>query len=325
MRRSIVLGLAALMFQLGGAMSVQSQSPRDGAGYFPNRPVLNQNGEKLRFFDDVIKGRMVVISFIYTSCTDICPLTTARLGQVADELGDAVGRDVFFVSITVDPKNDTPAKLKAFAQAFHLGPGWIFLTGTMADIRAINAKLGEQMRSLNEHRNEIVLGNDATGEWARNSAFGDLKRLVLDIRAMDPKWRNAERRIASNPASNTGYALSAEPGQALFQRLCAGCHTFKVGDRVGPDLYGAASRRPHGWLTRFIMSPERVRAEKDPVALSLAVRFPGVRMPNLGLSEADASDLVSYINSRSNWLDAQRTEASRAMPAKHEHNHHHKH
>ena len=147
-------------------------------------------------------------------------------------------------------------------------------------MRAINGKLGEKMRSLSEHRNEIVLGNDATGEWARNSLFGDLDRLVMDIRAMDPKWRDQVRTVAADPASNTGYQLSEQPGQALFKRLCAGCHTLKVGNRVGPDLYGVTGRRSHDWLTRFIMSPERMRAQKDPVALALAGKFPGVRMPN---------------------------------------------
>jgi protein SCO1 len=320
MRRSLWISLAALALQLVATGPGQAQTPSIGASYFPNLPVMNQHGEKLRFYDDVIKGKIVVISFIYTSCTDICPLTTSRLAQVAEHFADRLGRDMFFVSMTVDPKNDTPERLKAYAEPFHSGPGWIFLTGSPDDIRAINRRLGEQMRSLNEHRNEIVLGNDATGEWQRNSAFGDLERVVMDIRAMDPKWRNEVRTIAANPASDTGYQLSGQPGQALFKRLCAGCHSLKVGNRVGPDLYGVTSRRSHDWLTRFIMSPEKVRAQKDPTALALVEKFKGVRMPNLGLSEHDAADLIAYVDAQSKYLDAERAKAQQASSG-HQHDH----
>ena len=221
MRRSARAVLAAMVLNLWAMAGANAQGPKDGAGYFPNLPVYNQHGEKLRFYDDVIKGRIVVISFIFTSCTDICPLTTARLSQVAEDLKESFGRDIFFVSITVDPRNDTPQKLKAFSEAFHAGPGWLFLTGSLQDIRAINAKLGEQMRSLNEHRNEVVLGNDATGEWARNSVFGDLKRLVIDIRSMDPKWRGEVRTFAHDPASDHGYALERSSPAKRCSSACA--------------------------------------------------------------------------------------------------------
>jgi cytochrome oxidase Cu insertion factor (SCO1/SenC/PrrC family) len=79
-----------------------------GANYIPNLGVTTQNGEALRFYDDLIKGKIVIISFIYTSCTDLCPLTTARMAQLEEKLGDAVGRDVFMLSMTVDPEMDTP-------------------------------------------------------------------------------------------------------------------------------------------------------------------------------------------------------------------------
>jgi cytochrome oxidase Cu insertion factor (SCO1/SenC/PrrC family)/cytochrome c2 len=302
-----------------------AEQRRWGEGYFPNLPVVTQEGQTLRFYDDVVKGRIVVISFIYTSCTDVCPLTTARFSQVAEELGDRVGRDIFLVTITVDPERDTPARLKSYAQAFHAGPGWLFLTGTLEDIRAINVRLGERMRSLNEHRNEIVLGNDVTGEWARNSLFGDLTRLVIDIKSMDPRWRESGRTAAHDAAADTGYQLSKQPGQALFKRLCAACHTIKVGDRVGPDLFGVGARHRQEWLVEFIMSPEKLRARNDPKALELAARFPGVRMPSLGLSEDDARDLIAYIGARSDWLESQRRNAEQSHPAQHHHHKDHRH
>jgi protein SCO1/2 len=89
--------------------------------------------------------------------------------------------------------------------------------------------------------------------------------------------------------------LSARPGEALYKRLCSGCHTVGEGNKVGPDLAGVAERRDREWLLRFISDPERMRARKDPVALSLVASFPTVRMPPMGVSHSDAGDLLSYI------------------------------
>jgi len=274
-----------------------ARSNRWGGSYFPNVPVVTQDGRTANFYDDMIKGRLVVISFIFTSCTDICPLTTARMAQVEDKLGDLVGRDIFFISMTVDPETDTPERLKAFADAFGAGPGWQFLTGKPEDVKAINYKLGDRsQKNLSEHRNEIVLGNDATGEWARDSVFGDLDRLVMTIRAMDPKWRDQVRVPGITQVSNAGIPMSEQPGQALFKKICAPCHTIGVGDRVGPDLRGVTARRDRAWLTSFIRDPKTKHAAKDPIALALAARFPGVRMPALGIGDVDAVDLIAYLD-----------------------------
>src|SRR5215813_5229157 len=129
-----VIALAAVIISATGP--VEAQGVRRGANYFPNLPVVTQDGKTLKFYDDVIKGKRVLISFIYTNSPDIAPLTTARLTQLEDKLGDAFG----------------------------VGHGWLFLTGQPEDIRRINASLGDRNRSLDEQRAEIVLGNDVTGE-----------------------------------------------------------------------------------------------------------------------------------------------------------------
>jgi protein SCO1/2 len=313
-----IVALAAVI--ISAPNSLEAQGVRRGANYFPNVPVVTQDGKTLKFYDDVIKDKIVLISFIYTNCPDICPLTTARIAQVEDKLGDMVGRDIFFVSLTVDPERDTPERLKEFATAFDAGPGWLFLTGKPEDIRLINSRLGDRSRTLSEHRNQIVLGNDATGEWTRNTTFGDLDGLIMDIRAMDPKWRAEVRQPKFDPASNTGYAVDhLQPGQAQFKKLCAPCHTIGVGDHVGPDLRGVTERRQQTWLTRFIQTPDKVLAEKDPIALTLAAKFPGVRMPNLKLSESDAADLVSYIGAQTSLL----ADGAQGAPASsHQHHQH---
>jgi protein SCO1 len=280
----------------------QAPSNRWGANYFPNMPVIDQNGRTLRFYDDVIKGKIVVISFIYTSCQDLCPLTTAKMAQLEDKLEGAVGRDLFFVSMSVDPENDTPERMKAFADAFDVGPGWLFLTGKLADIRAINYKLGDRSeRGLSEHRNEIVLGNDAGGYWQRASVFGDIDSLVISIRQMNPVWLNeAPAPQPQQAADIKRYILpDDQPGQILFKRICAPCHTIGVGDRVGPDLRDVTARRDRAWLTNFIRNPKKMFADKDPIVLALAEKFPGVRMPVLGISDSDAQELLSYLDDQS--------------------------
>ncbi len=108
-----------------------------GANYFPNTPLLTQDGEKVHFFDDLIKDKVVAINFIFTGCSDSCPVETARLRQVQKILGDRVGKDIFLYSISIDPYNDTPATLKRYAEKFGIGPGWTLLDGDADDIEQL--------------------------------------------------------------------------------------------------------------------------------------------------------------------------------------------
>src|SRR5262252_6553412 len=314
-------GLSAAVAVASGA-SIAQKRPW-GEGYIPNLPVLTQDGKMLRFYDDLIKGKLVIISFIYTSCTDICPLTTARLAQVEEKLGDLAGRDIFMISMSVDPERDTPQRLKEYSDAFQTGPGWTFVTGKLEDIRAINFKFGERSQILSEHRNEIVLGNDATSQWQRDSAFADLTRLIMTIKALDPKLRDQERTPERNSAGNPVLALTDQPGQALFKKICAPCHTIGVGDRVGPDLRGVTARRERAWLSAYIQNPARLRAARDPAAIALAEKYPAVRMPALGVAQNDASDLIAYLDAEASRLSAIQGSSSPAgqnkAPSHHDH------
>lgn len=267
--------------------------------YFPNLPVVTHDGRTLHFYDDLIKGKIVVINFIYTSCANICPLTTARLAEVKDRLGDAVGRDIFFYSITLDPVMDGPEVLAKYAETYKAGPGWLFLTGKPDDIELIRHKLGERSRVLSEHRNDVMLGNDRTGEWGRDSAFSDIAELADTIRNMDPVWRDQVHPLASAATAGKPSVLSETPGQALFIKACSACHSIGQGIIVGPDLAGVLGRRERTWLKSFMMSPDGMRAKKDPVAVALDEKFPNVSMPNLGLSDGDADDLLVYLARKS--------------------------
>jgi protein SCO1 len=294
----IAVGLAAVQWTPAARAETASSSPW-GADYFTNLPVVTHDGRTLRFYDDLIKDKIVVVNFIYTSCANICPLTTARLAEVKQRLGDAVGRDIFFYSITLDPVMDGPELLAKYAETFKAGPGWLFLTGKPDDIDIIRRKLGERSRSLSEHRNDVMLGNGSTGEWGRDSAFSDIDQLVATIRKMDPKWRDQVHTLVSEAAVRPATAINSTPGQGLFIKACASCHTIGQGALVGPDLAGTLDRRERDWLKRFLMAPDEMRAAKDPVAVALDEKYPGVSMPNLGLSVSDVEDLLAYLAAKS--------------------------
>src|SRR5262249_14790810 len=161
-----------------------------------------------------------VISFIFTTCRDFCPLAAARLSELQDKLGDAMGRDVFFYSLSIDPETDTPERLKEYAKTFGAGPGWLVLTGKPGEIQALRYKLGDRSKTLNEHRSEALLGNGATGGWARTNLLGDISSLAASVRSMDPKWRpppGAKRTPHTITLSLDEFA--ARPGEALYKRL----------------------------------------------------------------------------------------------------------
>jgi hypothetical protein len=100
---------------------------RWGANYFPNVTLTTQDRKTVHFYDDLLRDKAVAIELVYTNCRYSCPLETARLAQVQKLLGDQMGKGVFFYSISIDPKRDTPEVLKAYAEKFHAGPGWLFL------------------------------------------------------------------------------------------------------------------------------------------------------------------------------------------------------
>jgi protein SCO1 len=284
-----------------------------GASYFPNSEVLDQNGHALKFYEDVLKDHIVVVSFIYTSCGDICPLATARLALARDKLASMGRKDIRFISMTVDPETDTPEKLKKFADGMNADGDWLFITGSPQEVHAINSKLGERSKNPRNHRMEIVIGNAATGEWARNTSLGELDRLVFDILQMDPVWRNTRRSVAHDNDANIVASLSEQPGEGLYRKLCIACHTIGVGKRIGPDLRDVAKRRNEVWLTDFIMHPDKMLLKGDPVAIELDTRFPNATMPSLGLTKTDTQDLIEYLKMSSARLTDGDTQAESAV------------
>jgi protein SCO1/2 len=152
--------------------------------------LTTHEGKRLRFYDDLVHGKTVVIHFMYTSCTDSCPLTTANLAQVQMALGPRVGRDLFLYSITVDPERDTPAVLRTYAERFDAKPGWRFLTGTKQDIRELRRTFGDEPRGgfwQSDHLNLLAYGVEPLERWGRCSAMLSPKWIARYLSWLDPK------------------------------------------------------------------------------------------------------------------------------------------
>ena len=127
-----VIFIIGVLLVSRGRLAAEGGGSIWGADYFPDVPLITHEGKKVRFFTDVIKGKVVALNFIYTNCPDACALETARLREVQRILGDRVGRDVFLYSITIDPANDGPKEVGQYAQLFN--SPIIGLTGSQAQI-----------------------------------------------------------------------------------------------------------------------------------------------------------------------------------------------
>ncbi|HEX5885411.1 MAG TPA: SCO family protein [Pyrinomonadaceae bacterium] len=281
--------------------SASSGGENSASSRFPNVELLTQDGKKVRFYDDLIKGKVVAIELMYTTCKYNCPLETARLVQVQKLLGDRMGKEVFFYSITIEPEIDTPKVLKAYAEKYRIGPGWTFLTGKEADIKLLSRKLGlDFLPNPNDpdgHTPSLLIGNDATGLWARNAALDNPKFLALKIEQMIGYGARPANTVAANEAK--AVKLNIDKGQYLYATRCAACHTIGNGDKVGPDLLGVTNVRDIKWLRRIIMEPDKLIEEKDPLATSLFIKYKQIRMPRLGLPEADVNTLIEYMRTQS--------------------------
>ncbi len=150
----------------------------------PDVRVFDQHGRQLNFHKDLIADKVVAINFVFTTCTAICRPLTATFRRVQQELGDQVGRNVWLISVSVDPATDTPERLREFAEKFKAGPGWTFVTGDPSDIDAILRAFGVGITNKNDHTPMVLIGSERKGVWTR--AYGlssptQLARLISEM------------------------------------------------------------------------------------------------------------------------------------------------
>ena len=145
----------------------------------PDVACLDQNGRKLRFHTDLVKGKVVVLSFIFTNCNFMCPRIGEGVARLQAALGDRVGRDVHLISVSTDPVNDTPEKLKAWAERFKPKGGWTLVTGEKAEMdRLLKVLTGGSSGQNKSHAPLLLIGNEAKNAWTDAYAFENPARLI---------------------------------------------------------------------------------------------------------------------------------------------------
>ncbi len=201
-RRKFLSGLAAATVT-GAWTTARATRPRppvpsrSAPTYFPNVALRTQDDKLVHFYDDLVRDKIVVFNMMYARCQSICPGTTLNLQHVQRLLGDRVGRDIFMYSITLKPEQDSPQALKEYADAHHVGPGWLFLTGKPDDIECLRRKLGfvdpdpVVDRDTSQHIGVVRIGNDAIGSWTACPALAPPTQLVRVIRWMDVPRRQS--------------------------------------------------------------------------------------------------------------------------------------
>jgi cytochrome oxidase Cu insertion factor (SCO1/SenC/PrrC family) len=168
-RRGLLLATPALI--LAGTRATPAaalecdQRERD---YFGNRLLTNQDGRQVRFYDDVLRDRTVLVGWIFTNCPDACPLLAARSLQIADVASQA-GTAPRIVHLTPDPRRDRPERLKAWAARFGDYADWVLLTGAPGDLRDVARRLGQTVDEArpDQHTTLLLGGNVAARRWAK--------------------------------------------------------------------------------------------------------------------------------------------------------------
>ncbi|MEY4730728.1 MAG: hypothetical protein RL020_1886, partial [Pseudomonadota bacterium] len=156
----------------------------DNAKYFTNLPLITQDNKRIRFYDDMVQGKIVIMNVMFTTCSMTCSPVTANLARVQQYLGERVGNDVRMVSISLDPLNDTPERLHKYAADHSVKPGWFFLTGKKENIDWVLYKIGSYIEEKEQHTNLLIIGNEQTGQWKKIYALASPAEISAEVRKL---------------------------------------------------------------------------------------------------------------------------------------------
>ena len=176
---------------LTGSAVRTPRSVSKGPDYYTNAVLRTHDNKEVRFYDDLIKDKHVVVNFMYTQCEGACPLTTANLLKVQKRLGDRVGRDIFMYSITLKPWQDDPAALAEYVKMHNVGPGWTFLTGDQFDLDTIRFRMFRWDHpgldfNIEQHTGMIRVINDPIDRWSMCPTNAKVDMLVKSISWVEP-------------------------------------------------------------------------------------------------------------------------------------------
>jgi protein SCO1/2 len=155
-------------------------APESGLS-IPDVLLLDQHGRKVRFYSDLVKGKVVAINFIFTTCTTICPPMGATFAKAQKLMNDRTGKDVHLISVTLDPQSDTPERLRAWAAKFNAQPGWTLVTGPKPEVDRLLRALGSYVSQKEDHPPLVLIGNDSRHLWTRADGLSSAAKLVKVI------------------------------------------------------------------------------------------------------------------------------------------------
>jgi len=147
----------------------------------PDAVLVTRNGAQVNLQSEVVGNRIVVMDFVYTTCTTVCPVLSAIFSQVQKRLGDRLGREVVLVSISVDPGRDTPARLKSYAARLHAGDSWLWLTGRQQTVKKVLKELGAYTPNFADHPSMVLVGDGQSGQWARFLGFPAADQIIKKV------------------------------------------------------------------------------------------------------------------------------------------------
>ena len=188
-----ILWVTIFVLSVAGSVAAQEPAPATATNnstsssaekYFTDVVLLNQDGEKMRFYSDLLKGKTVIINSFFATCQGSCLPITRNLEKMQEALGNRFGKDAIMISISVDPTVDTPGELKAFGKKFHARPGWYFLTGSKENVDFVLKKLGQFVENKNDHLNLVIVGNDRTGLWKKAFGLAKSEELVKVVESV---------------------------------------------------------------------------------------------------------------------------------------------
>jgi cytochrome oxidase Cu insertion factor (SCO1/SenC/PrrC family)/ABC-type branched-subunit amino acid transport system substrate-binding protein len=309
--------LAALLFATAAVAAPAPDLRKAGLNYFTDLELVDQNGAKVRFYSDLLAGKVVVINSFFATCSGSCPVMSGTFRKIQTALGDRIGRDVHLVSITVDPETDTPEQLRKFAKAASAGPGWHLVTGSKANVSQALHKLGLLTETKETHTAVVLIGNEPKGVWKK--AFGladsdEIVRLVKEVAdegAAQSALTESEKRgrhLYRAGESVSGREVTAIVGQGGTTELaasalpCGNCHG--VDGRGVPEgsIEPADIRRAS--LATHLVTPARRRPRYDDPLLARALREGrdsgdvalSPVMPRYRLDHRDLADLLAYLH-----------------------------
>lgn len=175
---ALLLG-AALATSPAGARAGERRTAADVT--VSDAALVDQDGATARFRSEVIGDRIVVVDFVYTTCTTVCPVLSSVFARVQERLGERLEGGVRLVSVSLDPVRDTPARIKAYAAKFGAGPHWRWLTGNQQDVEQVLKGLGAYTPNFSAHAPMVLVGDGRAGGWTRFNGFPAEDRIVAKV------------------------------------------------------------------------------------------------------------------------------------------------